>query len=178
MIDTPRLTLRPFHAEDYEALFDYLSNPAVYRFEPGEPISLEEARKLALKRAQSIEYWAVVLKSEQVLVGHLYFARTEPKRLLTWELGYIFNPAYHNQGYATEASRALIEYGFKHFGIHRVFARCNPENIASWRVMEKIGMRREGHFRKYIYFRKAPDGAPLWQDTSEYAILKDDLEAD
>jgi [ribosomal protein S5]-alanine N-acetyltransferase len=178
MIESPRLTLRPFQAEDYEALFDYLSNPAVYRFEPGEPISLEDARKLALKRAQSNEYWAVVLKSEQILVGHLYFAQTEPKDLLTWELGYIFNPAYHNQGYATESARALIEYGFEHFGIHRVFAHCNPENIASWRVLEKIGMRREGHFREYIYFRKGPDGKPLWTDTFEYAILKDDLKAD
>ena len=109
------------------------------------------------------------------MVGHLYFQQTEPLEFLTWELGYIFNPRYQNKGYATESAAALIRYGFDHWGIHRVMAHCNPENIASWRVLEKIGMRREGHFQKNVFFKVQADGSPVWVDTYEYAILKQDI---
>jgi [ribosomal protein S5]-alanine N-acetyltransferase len=177
MIHTSRLLIRRFQAQDDISLFEYLSNPRVYRFEPGDPISLEEAKEIAWERAHGTEFWAVILKSNQKLVGHLYFEHIDPKAFLTWELGYIVNPAFHNQGYATEAADGLVRYGFQHFGIHRVIAHCNPENVASWRVMEKIGMRREGTFRKNVFFRTAPDGSPLWLDTFEYAILREDIDA-
>lgn len=177
MINTARLLIRPFQAQDHISLFEYLSNPIIYRFEPGEPISLEKAKEFALERAQGTDFWAVILKSDQKLVGHLYFQQTEPKEFFTWELGYIFNPAFQNKGYATESAKALIQYGFDHFGIHRVMARCNPENTASWKVLEKIGMKREGFFRKNVFFRTTADGSPLWVDTFEYALLKEDLNA-
>ena len=108
------------------------------------------------------------------MVGHLYFAQIEPKEVLTWELGYIFNPAYQKHGYASESARGLIEYGFANLGIHRVEAHCNPQNVASWRVMEKIGMQREGYFRQNIFFQRDAEGEPIWLDTFEYAILQTD----
>jgi RimJ/RimL family protein N-acetyltransferase len=177
MISTSRLLIRQFQEQDYRSLFEYLSNPIIYRFEPGEPISLEKARELTLERAQGTDFWAVVLKNDLKMVGHLYFKQIEPKEFLTWELGYIFNPAFQNKGYATESAYGLIQYGFEHLGIHRVIAHCNPENIASWRVLEKIGMKREGYFRKNVFFHTTPDGSPLWIDTYEYAILKEDIKA-
>lgn len=177
MIKTSRLLIRPFQGQDYSSLFEYLSNPTIYRFEPGEPISLEQARALALERSRETDFWAVVLKDDQKMVGHLYFKHIEPKEFLTWELGYIFNPVFQNKGYATESAIGLIQYGFEHMGIHRVIAHCNPENMASWRVLEKIGMKREGHFRKNIFFHTTSDGSPLWIDTYEYAILKEDIMA-
>jgi RimJ/RimL family protein N-acetyltransferase len=177
MISTSRLLIRPFQQQDDISLFEYLSNPIIYRFEPGEPISLERAKELAFERTQGTDFWAVILKSTQKMVGHLYFKQTEPDEFLTWELGYIFNPVFHNKGYATEAAEALIQYGFNHFGIHRVIAHCNPENVASWKVLEKIGMRREGHFRKNLFFRRGMDGSPLWVDSFEYAMLKEDIKS-
>ena len=111
------------------------------------------------------------------MVGHLYFQQIEPKAFLTGELGYIFNTAFQNKGYATEAAFGLIQYGFEQLGIHRVIAHCNPENIPSWRVLEKIGMKREGCFRKNVFFRTTPEGSPIWTDTYEYAILKEDIKA-
>lgn len=54
----------------------------------------------------------------------------------------MFNPKYQNRGYASEAARAILEYGFKEMNLHRIIATCQPENIPSYRVMEKIGMRR------------------------------------
>jgi RimJ/RimL family protein N-acetyltransferase len=176
MIKTQRLVIRPFKEQDFMALFEYLSNPIIYRFEPGEPVSLEKAREIALERSQNNDFWAVILKSTNELIGHLYFDQIEPKEFLTWELGFIFNPAFQNNGYATEASFALIRYGFDHLGIHRVIANCNPENVASWRVLEKVGMKREGYRRKNAFFRRDNNGSPLWTDTYEYAILKEDAD--
>lgn len=175
MIPTPRLILRPFRETDGQALHAYLSLPEIYRYEPGAPISLEEARQLAVERSQSPDFWAVTLKDTGVLVGHLYFAQNEPQEWLTWELGYIFHPAFQGRSYASEAAAALIRYGFAHWGIHRVVAHCNPENRASWRVMEKIGMRREGTFHQNVFFQRNKNGEPIWQDTYEYAILQIDL---
>jgi RimJ/RimL family protein N-acetyltransferase len=175
MINTARLIVRRFYEGDYVALYAYLSNPSVYRFEPGEPISLEKAKQLCIERAQGDDYWAVILRSTSEMVGHLSFRQTGTQEFFTWELGYIFNPEFHNQGYATEAAKALLAYGFKNFGIHRVVAHCSPENIASWRVLEKIGMRREGHYHKNIFFYRDEQGKPLWIDTYSYAILGEDV---
>lgn len=175
MIETRRLTIRPFRAEDGAGLHAYLSNPAVYRFEPGEPVSLERAQELAAERAEGQNFWAVVVKNTHELVGHLYFHQIEPPEFMTWELGYIFNPVYHNLGFASESAAALLEFGFKQWGIHRVVAFCAPENVASWRVMEKIGMRRESLMRKNIFFRRNPDGSPDWEDSYGYALLAEEL---
>lgn len=175
MIDTARLFIRPFEAQDGNALYEYLSKPDIYQFEPGEPVTLKEAKELALERSQGTDFYAVILKDKSKLVGHLYFSQILPNRIFTWELGYIFNPLYHLQGYATEAAIALVQYGFDNLSVHRVVAYCNPENIASVRVLEKIGMRREGHFRKNMFFHESASGTPLWNDTFVYAILREDI---
>lgn len=176
LITTTRLIIRPFKVEDADDLFEMLSNQEVYRFEPGSPISREHAKQRALDCSQDPAFWAVVLHSNRKMIGRLYFNQTEPKHLLTWELGYIFNPAYHNQGYASESALALVQYAFTHWGVHRVVAYCNPQNIPSWRVMEKIGMRREGYLKQNIYFRRDEDGSPAWQDSFAYGMLKEDLD--
>lgn len=175
MIQTQRLIIRHFRAEDFSGLFDYLSNPEVYRFEPGDSITLEEAKTLAAQRAESSEFWAVALKETDQIIGHLYFHQIEPQALKTWELGYIFNPAYQHQGYAAEAAGALVRYGFAKWEIHRVVAYCNPKNTASWKLMERIGMRREGYLRKNIFFQTDVVDEPIWLDTLAYAILEEDL---
>jgi RimJ/RimL family protein N-acetyltransferase len=176
MIHTLRLIIRQFKVQDYKSLFEYLSNPTIYRYEPGGPLTLEDAKELAKKRSQNNDYWAVILKSTNGLIGHLFFKQIEPIEFLTWELGFIFNPALQNKGFATESFSALIRYGFEHGGIHKVIANCNPENVASWRVLEKIGMTREGTVRKNVFFRKDKKGIPLWTDTLIYGILKEDID--
>jgi [ribosomal protein S5]-alanine N-acetyltransferase len=114
---------------------------------------------------------AVDLRIEKRVIGHLYFQPIEPAELRTWELGYIFNPRYQRRGYATEAARALLHHAFAEMGVHRVIANCNPANVASWRVLEKIGFVREGHLRQNIFFRRDAEGRPVWQDTFEYGLL-------
>jgi RimJ/RimL family protein N-acetyltransferase len=159
---------------DYQDLYEYLSLPETFRYEPGEPVTLEQTRQLARERAGSANWWAAVRKDTGKLVGHISFFPVEPRYFLTWEIGFIFNPVFQNNGYATEASRAVIKYAFTELGAHRVVGNCNPENISSCRVLEKCGMKREGYFRKKAFFRKDADGNPFWFDACEYAILAED----
>jgi ribosomal-protein-alanine N-acetyltransferase len=176
MLSTERLIVRPFLESDYKDLHEYLSLKETYQFEPGEPISLEEAKRLASERAKGTDFWAITLKdNKKKLIGHISFIQTEPKHFLTWEIGFILNPAFQGKGYATEASRSLINYAFTEFGAHRVVGFCSTENIASWRVLEKCGMKREGFLRKNVFFYKDRNGKPLWVDSYEYAILAEDL---
>lgn len=171
-IQTERLTIRRFEETDAADLYEYLSDPQVYKYEPGEPISLEQAQNYAIDMANNQNFWAVELKHKQKVIGQLYFSQQEPKHLLTWELGYIINRKYQHQGYGSEAAVALVQFGFEQLSVHRVVAHCNPANDASWKLLEKIGFRREGLLRKNVFFRKDEAGNPLWWDSYVYARLE------
>lgn len=168
---TSRLVVRTFRPEDASDLFAYLSLDEIYRFEPGEPIDLQQAQEQVTQMSTSPDFWAVELQTEQKVIGQIYFKQIDPPHLMTWELGYILSPHYQRQGYASEAIVALLQTGFAAAGIHRVVAHCNPENIASWKLLEKVGFRREGLLKKEIFFRRDTNGEPLWSDTFVYAML-------
>lgn len=171
MISTQRLTIRPFAAADAADLHAYLSDPEAYRFEPGEPVTLAEAEELARERAAGTDFWAIELTAAGTMIGHLFFAQAGPAEWRTWELGYIVSPAFQRQGYATEAAAALLRWAFAQRPIHRVVAHCNPDNPASWRLLERVGLRREALLRKNVFFRRGSDGAEAWTDTYMYAML-------
>jgi RimJ/RimL family protein N-acetyltransferase len=173
-IETPRLLVRAFRLEDADDLYEYLSQEEVYRFEPGDPVDREKAQELAMEMSASSCFWAVELKAACKVIGQVYFEQVEPQRIMTWELGYILSPRYQRQGYATEALSALLQRGFAAAGIHRVVAHCNPENTASWKLLEKLGFQQEGHLRRNMFFRRDSNGSPLWNDTFVYAVLKDE----
>lgn len=174
MLETNRLILRRFRESDWPDLHEYLSMPEIYEFEPGEPISIEQAKILAIERSNADNFHAVVLKASSKMIGHIYFEPIDPKEYLTWELGYIFNPGYHRHGYCSEAAAEIIKYGFGTCHAHKIVAFCNPLNTASWKVMENIGMEREGYFRKKAYFRKDVNDKPLWHDCLAYGLLAAD----
>jgi RimJ/RimL family protein N-acetyltransferase len=81
-------------------------------------------------------------------------------------LGYCLNRAYWGKGYATEATQALLAFGFNKLALHRIIAMCDPMNVASNRVLEKAGMTLEGHLRKDFPIRGR------WRDTMIYGILE------
>lgn len=173
-METKRLIIRQFEPGDWKDLHEYLSQESVLRYEPGSVSSEEDCKNMATERSQGKDFWAVCLKDTNKMAGHVYFAQKEPKEFLTWMIGYIFNPAYYGKGYATEACQRLLKYGFEELGAHRVMALCNSENAPSWRLLERLLMRREGYFKKEVYFRTAESGQPMWQDTYQYAILKEE----
>lgn len=175
MIETKRLKIRKFTEEDYQDLYEYLSLPLIYKYEPGEPINITQAKELAVERSKANDFWAVVLFAEKKMIGHLYFKQIEPLKYMTWEFGFIFSPKYWRKGYAKEAAKAFLEYAFNKYNTHRVVAHCNPDNMASWKLLESVGMRREGFFKKDVFFRKDAKGVPLWFDSYTYAILKEEV---
>lgn len=164
-IVTERLQIRYFRKDDWESVYEYAANDKVMRYIPEGVYSEEAAKKFVSDHmGENAEYFPVVLKNEKILIGHIIFHQYFGNH--TYEIGWVFNPKYHNKGYASEAARSVLKYGFEVMKLHRIIATCQPENIGSYRVMEKIGMRKEGHFKQCI-----PNGEDWW-DEYYYAILE------
>ncbi len=168
-LETERLILRPFDKSDGRALHSYLSDSDVVRFEPYSAMSVSECDAEAERRQSDEAFTAVCLK-DGTLIGNIYLSGADEFNCR--ELGYVFAKKFHGQGYATEAARKALEYAFTVLEAHRVTAMCDPQNAPSYRLLERLGMRREAHFIKNVYFWKDANGAPIWKDTYVYSILR------
>lgn len=168
-METHRLILRKFNEKDGQDLYEYLSDEDVVKFEPYNVFTLDECQQEAFRRSSDDSFWAVCIKATNKLIGNIYLAKQD--FFDTWELGYVFNAKFHGKGYATEAAKALIDRVFKEENARRVIAMCNPLNIPSWKLLERLGLRREGHLIQNIYFKKDKNDNPIWADTYEYGIL-------
>jgi [ribosomal protein S5]-alanine N-acetyltransferase len=107
---------------------------------------------------------AITLRKSGELIGGCGIEKRPPRK--DGIIGYILNKPHWNKGYATEAVRALVEFGFTRLALHRIAALCDPLNIGSNRVLEKAGMTLEGHLREDFPVRGR------WRDTMIYAILE------
>jgi len=180
-IETERLILRPVEVRDWREIHRYASLPEVVRYLPHEPFTEEDASAFALRWSEQArqsermdpetnewpEMLVVQRKEDGRLIGHIPFQKFSPK-YRTREIGWVFDPAYQGQGYATEAARAVLELAFGELDLHRVIATCDPRNSSSYGVMERLGMRREGHHRKDVQIRGQ------WSDEYFYAILQEE----
>lgn len=171
---TQRLVMRRFKRRDYKDLYRYLSLPEVVRYEPYEVFSLNDAKIEAKCRARHPAFWAVCLRETGQMIGNMYFPQITQDEYRSWEIGYVIHPDYHGMGYATEASKKLLDYGFITKKAHRICAKCDPLNTASWKLLERLGMRREGHAIKDAWFKRDEFGEPVWHDTFNYAILEEE----
>ena len=147
ILRTKRFTLRGFLPEDIDRLTEILSDPLVMRFMPGsEPWPREKAEK---SLRSIIEHWG------KYRYGRWAIVYNEDQRLIGWcglgfipeieeiEVAYLIDKDYWNRGIATEASMNSLRFGFEEVGLERIIALAFPENAASRRVMEKIGMTLE-----------------------------------
>jgi RimJ/RimL family protein N-acetyltransferase len=174
-IETKRLYLRPFQENDLEDLYAYYSLPEIIRYLFCEVQDKEKIKEtLATKiKANHLEkkndklILAVELKSTKKVIGEVMLL-WKSKKHQSGEIGYVFNPAYHGQGYATEAAKAMLKLGFEQFNYHRMFARCDARNTASANLMERLGMRREAHLIESEFFKGE------WASEFTYAILQDE----
>lgn len=176
-----RLVLRPFAATDADAMYGYLGDPEVLRYEPYPPFDQRQCEHEAVRRVEDGDFWAVCLRrndptgpAEGELIGNLWLHRTDPLMARTWELGYVFGKQWWNNGYATEACRGLLDRVFLELGAHRVTASCDPRNTASWALLERLGMRREAHHVRAATFRSDDAGIPFWHDAYVYAALEEE----
>ena len=159
-IETERLRLRPFNRGDVDAVFSYRSRADVSEFLFDEPMSHEECAEAVRARTTQV---ALTGEGDKILLG---LERKQDARLigevsLIWrsvadqqaEIGNILHPDVHRQGFASEAAAALLAFGFRDVGLHRIYARCDARNIASARVMARLGMREEAHFREHTHLK-------------------------
>jgi RimJ/RimL family protein N-acetyltransferase len=86
------------------------------------------------------------------------------------DIGYELDPKHWNHGYAAEAAHAMVDFGFSHFGVHRIWSWCVADNLGSAHVLEKLGMKLEGRLREKEFYKGR------WWDTLMYGILADEWE--
>jgi aminoglycoside 6'-N-acetyltransferase len=172
-LKTERIHLRPFQESDLEVFAAYRSDPEVARYQSWDaPFSLDQAIAFfeGLKQAQPGRPgdWyqlAVERLTQPGLIGDCAFQVLEHDHQQA-EIGFSFSRLYQKQGYATEAVNRLLDYLFGDLHLHRVTAICDAENLNSARLLERIGMRREGHFIENIWFKGA------WGSEYSYAVLQ------
>ena len=180
IIETERLTLRPFRECDAADVYEYLQKPAVNCFASMKLHSIEEAKAEMQRRAEETEYYfAIVLKESGKVIGEIdaYPEAGEPHAVEdaprdTFSPCWMLNLNYTGRGYAYEAAHAFFDYLFKEKGARRIYAYTEDYNLPSQRLCERLGMRREGLFLEFISFVNNPDGTPLYENTCQYAILK------
>ncbi|MEY8370265.1 GNAT family N-acetyltransferase [Aerococcaceae bacterium 50-4] len=165
--------MRPFEDADFKELYEIHSDEETVRYHIHEVWTPENAKKAFKQRTgnktltpESYLNLAVVL--DGVVIGDLGATFIGMKE--TVEIAYTFNKKYQGSGYASEAVRALIDYIFSHFKVHRIVANIDVRNEASSRLCERVGMRKEAHFIQDFWVKGE------WTDSYIYAVLANEFE--
>jgi len=175
-LSTERLNLRPVTETDIEKIHELNSLEETQRFNTsGISETIHETRCLCEKwidetaTGNNRHYTFVVeLKDQHQLIG-LIAINSGKEKYRNAEVWFKLHVDYWNKGYATEALKKIIEFGFTYLNLHRIEAGCATENSGSIKVLEKAGMLREAHTRQLL---PLPSG---WSDNYGYAILESDL---
>ena len=174
MLRTPRLRLREWEEPDWPAIHEMMSDVEVARYAFTPTTDAEETHTLVgnvVKARQSELPHGMVITLVQTgeVIGTCRLNVLKEGNG-QGDIAYHLLRRYWGQGYATETAWALLEYGFDDFGLHRISTTVRPENTASWHVLEKIGMRREGHLRLHKWNWATQE----WVDSYLYAIVEDE----
>ena len=169
-LETARLILRKFKEDDLAAVHSYASCAENLVYMTWGPNSEDQSRdfiKREMAKAQEDKEhnYAIILKENNSLIGGCGLSLDEDKA----EIGWLLHRDHWGRGYCTELGRELLRLGFEELKLHRIVARCDSENIESYRVMEKIGMRREGLFIESRPPHKK--SGRKYSDELRYAIL-------
>jgi RimJ/RimL family protein N-acetyltransferase len=169
---TERLVLRDFVEEDWRSLRAIERQPEVVRYMTQDVASDLSIRAyiekgIATARALPRTVYDLAITLEGRFIGRCGLKRKDDEPRVA-ELWYLLDPADQGNGYAVEAARALVRFGFEELGLHRIYADVDPRNLPSARLLERLGMRREGHFVKDIWIKGE------WCDTVIYALLADE----
>ena len=175
-VRTQRLTLRPAGEADAGQTWRYWRVEEVARWLPFAPGAVEDYRAKFLEperlaKTLVIEHHGGVIGDLMLSVGDGWAQRevADQARAVQAEIGYVLDPSYGGRGHATEAVEALLGLCFDDLGLRRVTAGCFADNVASWRLMERLGMRREIHT-----LRKSLHRSGEWLDGMGYALLADE----
>ena len=172
-IVTERLVIRRYTHDDIPDVLRFVSQPSVAKVTPERIPPTEEGVRKYIDLQISYQPFekdkvfelAVERKEDGKVIGLLGLIRRDHRQ---GEIGWGLGVEYRGQGYATEAARALMDYGFNSLGLHRIYADTSTDNLASWRVMERLGMRREALLKGSVY----EEGK--WSDQYIYGMLADE----
>ena len=171
-IKTERLLLREFKEDDWEAVFAYQNNPLYLRYYDWTERSEQNAQDFVaifLTQQQAKPRYKFQLASTLAdsgrLIGNCGLRLTVPGSKIG-DIGYELDPLFWGNGYATEAARGMLQFGFEQLQLHRITAVCIAENEGSVRVLTKLGMQQEGRLRENEYFKGQ------WWDQLIFAILE------
>jgi len=168
---TPRLLLREFVESDARDANRYEADPEVVRYAPHGVRSLADSlayihgvRAEARARERAVFEFAVVRREDARLVGRcgMKLSEAELSEAMLW---YVFARDAWGHGYATEAAQAVLGFGFEQLRLHRIYVEIDPRNLASLRVAEKVGLRREGQFLETVWVKGE------WTDCVVFALL-------
>lgn len=177
ILTTDRLVLREFVEDDWRAVLAYQSDSRYLRFNTWTKRTPEDVQafvgRFVTQQRQDPRLkfqLAITLPPAGQLIGNAGI-RIKTAGGHEADIGYELDPQHWGQGYASEAARALVQFGFERLRLHRISAHCLVENTASARVLEKLGMRLEGRLRDSECFK-----GRYW-DTLHYAILEHEWQA-
>lgn len=167
-----RLVVRDLVGADLADMHAYASDPEVARFlfwGPNEPEETEASLAAFIASQQDdprlVYELGIALPADDRLIGALCLYLGDRDLRNDGELGFVLRPDQWGQGYVVEAARLLMQAAFQRQGLHRIWATCDARNLASQRVLEKLGMRQEASFVK----SRLSDG--IWIDEYGYAVL-------
>ncbi|MBW4601963.1 MAG: GNAT family N-acetyltransferase [Calothrix sp. FI2-JRJ7] len=168
-LTTKRLILRPFTFLDAPLVQQLAGSDAIAATALNIPHPFEDGIAEQWIATHQPDYeagtaanFAIILHYEQILIGAVGLTINH----LQAELGYWIGQAYWGQGYASEASQAIIQFGFEVLSLNRIYATCLKRNVASAKVLQKIGMSYEGTFPQHVYHRGK------FEDLDEYSLFK------
>ena len=174
ILGTERLILRRLSHEDQNDIFEYASIPEVSNYLPWEPHKTIEDTleflKLVDQEFKDLKFivFGIELKTEKKLIGTIALRNWDkPGRCI--DIGYAISKKCWNKGLTTEAVNAVIKFGFEELNANRIEAHCDEENVASYRVMEKTGMKYEGTLRQKILIKNK------FTSMKFYSILREEF---
>lgn len=171
MLETHRLCIRSFREEDWQAVYIYSTDSEVIRYVPGEVPTIEETRAMIRSwmngQTDNPPHYdfALTVRPDDFVIGWCCIQISSSDKRIG-ELMYVLNRQFWENGYAIEATQAIVDYGFSELKLHRMFATCRPENRASWHILEKLGMQREGLLQENVWIRGS------WHNSYLYAIME------
>lgn len=168
--ETPRATLRRLTRDDGAGVHAYMSDADVTRWLPEGELSVAAAQTFVdANMGDDARAFAAVAKADERLIGHFVLHPWGDEKNRTFEIGWVLARGAQGQGFATEVGTKVLALTFEKLGAQRIIATCQPENTASARVAEKLGMRCEGRLRRCIY-----RGEDIWWDELFFAVLRDE----
>jgi RimJ/RimL family protein N-acetyltransferase len=173
-LESERLILRRFRDSDLAPFVAYRNDPEVARYQSWDSFDEREARAFIREMASAQpglpgDWFQFAVESKEIgtLIGDcaLQIDGQEPYRA---EIGFTLAREHQGEGFASEAVSCLLDYAFASLELHRVFAIADCRNEPSWTLLERLGLRQEGHFLENVWFKGE------WSDEYLYAVLQDE----